>query len=434
MKKCLLFILWMMLLLACGLSHKAPKPSSEAAMIDTELEQLIAEVKQDSTNVALRCKLADAYVRRNQDEDANIWYDKVLELKADYVPALLGKGDILIRAGKRKDGYSFYLKSLMLEDRGEHVQRIARQIGQPYEIEQITHGNHDNVAPCFSPDGKTIAFQSNRDGNMEIYILDIETRYERKITDHPAKDEFPVFSPDGKVLAFTSTRDDSSAAADWRLREIYLLELESNQLTRFTNNDADDWYPSFDSKGERLLYVSTRGDIRDIHFSRQWSDIYIHDIKDNVVSRLTESKFQNGSPCFSSNNKWIVINANRNDKFHIYKMDKHGQHIEQLTFGDANDAAPQFAPDNKQIAFFSDRNGNYDVYLMNRDGSNLTQLTCDPEDEAYPKFSPDGKKIIYHAKQDEKFQIFWIDLTRPISKDNLVKKIENKMSEIAIMH
>lgn len=434
MKKIFLFILGIMLLLACGSSQRGLKSSSQETLTDTELEQVFAEIKQDSTNIELHWKLAEAYARRNQDEDATIWYDKALELKADYIPALIGKAEILLRAGKNKEGYSCYLKSLMIEDGEKYVQQIARRVGQPYEIKQITHGNHDDAAPCFSPDDKLIAFQSNRDGNMEIYTLEIETHYVKRITYHPAQDEFPVFSANGEVIVFTSTRDDSLNSSEWKLREIYFVALKSDHLARFTNNDADDWYPSFDSKGSKLLYVSTRDDIRDIHFSKQWSDIYLHDINEDAITRLTESNFQTGTPCFSSNNKWIVNSANKDGNFHIYKMDNAGQHIEQLTFGDANDSAPQVSPNNKLITFFSDRNGNCDIYLMNSDGSNLVQLTCDSADDAYPKFSSEGKKIIYHSKRDKKFQIFWIDLEKPISRDNLVKKIENKMAEMAMNH
>ncbi|MBN1348147.1 PD40 domain-containing protein [candidate division KSB1 bacterium] len=421
------------IIVGCTSSKKSVQPATEALVDDVEFQQLTEQARQDSMNFELHTKVAKMHSNRGLDDEAISWYDKALQRNSDYIPALIGKGEIFIQQGKQRDGYGQYLRALMLDKSGKYAESIANAIGQPYQISQITHGNHDNAAPCFSPKGKSLLFQSNRDGNMEIYSLELETNYEKRLTDHPAKDEFPVVSPNGKVIAFISTRDDSGASANSESREIYFMDLDGNHVARFTTNDADDWYPSFDSEGNKLLYVSTSGDIRDIAYHKQWSDIYLHDIKKNEIERLTEGKFQTGTPCLSDDGKWLLYNMNPDDNFDIYKMDLETRNTIQLTSGSGNNAAPEFSPNSKQITFFSDRNGNCDIFLMNSDGSNVQQLTCDAMDEAYPRFSPDGKKIVYHARKGEKMQIFWIDLEKPIERDNLVKIIESRMTELAVM-
>ena len=60
--------------------------------------------------------------------------------------------------------------------------------------------------PTWSPDGRRIAFTSNRDGNYEIYIMNADGTGQSNVTNHPASDNYPAWSPDGHKLAFISNR------------------------------------------------------------------------------------------------------------------------------------------------------------------------------------------------------------------------------------
>jgi hypothetical protein len=64
----------------------------------------------------------------------------------------------------------------------------------------------DDTAPAPSPDGKKVAFMSNRDGNWEIYIVDVASKEVTRLTEDAAHDGLPAWSPDGKVIAFASNR------------------------------------------------------------------------------------------------------------------------------------------------------------------------------------------------------------------------------------
>ena len=61
--------------------------------------------------------------------------------------------------------------------------------------------------PVWSPDGKRIAFTSNRDGNYEIYVMNADGSGPKNLTNHKGWDNFATWSPDGKRLAFVSNRD-----------------------------------------------------------------------------------------------------------------------------------------------------------------------------------------------------------------------------------
>jgi TolB protein len=79
-----------------------------------------------------------------------------------------------------------------------------------------------DTAPAWSPDGTQVAFASTRADNWELYLADIATGQETRLTDHPACDHAPEWSPDGKQLAFLSNRDGVWA--------VYILDIKSGQV------------------------------------------------------------------------------------------------------------------------------------------------------------------------------------------------------------
>lgn len=89
---------------------------------------------------------------------------------------------------------------------------------------------------CTATKGK-IAFASDRDGNAEIYIMNVDGSEQRRLTDNHAEDWDPSFSPDGSKIAFESDRDGNS--------EIYIMNVGGSEQTRLTNNPAIDWLPCF---------------------------------------------------------------------------------------------------------------------------------------------------------------------------------------------
>ncbi len=74
------------------------------------------------------------------------------------------------------------------------------------EAELLTDFKADSLRPAWSPDGRRLLFCSNRDGNYDIWLLDLASRAYRRLTDHPAYDCDPTWSPDGGRFAFISSR------------------------------------------------------------------------------------------------------------------------------------------------------------------------------------------------------------------------------------
>lgn len=91
--------------------------------------------------------------------------------------------------------------------------------------------------PTVSPDGKRIAFVSNRDGNNEIYVVDVDGTNPRRVTTDDAVDDYPTWSRDGQWLAFASDRDGDF--------EIFIVRPNGSDLRQLTDNSAQDIDPSW---------------------------------------------------------------------------------------------------------------------------------------------------------------------------------------------
>jgi Tol biopolymer transport system component len=203
------------------------------------------------------------------------------------------------------------------------------------------------------PNGQ-IAFSSNRDGNFEIYSMNDDGSDVTRLTDNDANDFDPSWSPDGEKIAFVSFRDGSNNM------EIYVMNADGSDQTRLTDNDdALDREPSWSPDGEKIAFVSDRDSTGEGDEVGDVNAIYSLDADDGSdVTRLTDTDVP---------------------------LDSH----------------PTWSPDGDRIAFVSFRDGNNEIYSLDADdGSDVTRLTDDARNDLYPTWSPDGEKIAFVSDRD----------------------------------
>jgi hypothetical protein len=99
------------------------------------------------------------------------------------------------------------------------------------DVRNLTKSSADNTAPAWSPDGKLIAFTSNRDGKPQLYLMNADGTGVRRLSNGIYPDVSPAWSPDGKWIAFASTRENQT--------DIYMMDLNGNNVTRLTKTTGD---------------------------------------------------------------------------------------------------------------------------------------------------------------------------------------------------
>jgi len=113
-------------------------------------------------------------------------------------------------------------------------------------IRQLTSSTATNVRPSWSPDGKSIAFQSNRDGPYHIYVMNTDGSNLRQLTSGDNDDRHPNWSPDGKTIAVDTGEEIR--------REIALIDVATKSRTQITKLGMTAQFPSFSPDGKTIAF------------------------------------------------------------------------------------------------------------------------------------------------------------------------------------
>ena len=235
-----------------------------------------------------------------------------------------------------------------------------------------------------------ISFDSTRDGNTEIYVMDADGSDPTRLTDNPAIDRDAAFSPDGQRIVFVSERDGNS--------EVYVMNADGSGQTRLTNNTAEDFQPAFSPDGSKIAFMSNRGPQGDM-------EIFLMDADGTHETQLTPNNTSfDGQPTFSPDSSKIAFVSNRgpdgtpSPNYDIYTMNvDNPSAVARLTNSDASESRPNYSPDGSRIVFRTDRDGNGEIYVMSAGGTGETRLTFDPALDGEPAFSPDGQQIVFRS-------------------------------------
>lgn len=233
-----------------------------------------------------------------------------------------------------------------------------------------------------------ITFESTRDGNEDIYVMDFDGSNIVRLTNDEGRDLQPKWSPGGTHIAFTSCRDDCY--------EIYVMKADGSEQTRltYTGNDREQNYsPNWSPDGTRIAYTHSNVYIN--------SNIFLMYADGTGSTQLTHyyGAFAD-SPNWSPDGTKIIYSL-FNSGIYVINIDGSGQ--ARLTSGPYNREA-SWSPDGSKIIYISDCYKTREIYVMNADGSNQTHLTNNEESEGMPAWSPDGTKIafsIYHEENEE---------------------------------
>ncbi len=243
--------------------------------------------------------------------------------------------------------------------------------------------------PALSPDKKEIVFVSGGD----IWTVPADGGTASLLVSHPATESRPRFSPDGKSLAFTSNRTGNG--------DIYILDFAANDLRRVTFDDVSDNLDAWSPDGKWLYFYSNSKDIAGMN------DIFRVASTGGTPQQISSDRYTNeffaapspdgNSIAFSArgiaNSQWW-----RNGRSHIDESEiwvKRGQNYEQMTQAGAKQLWTMWSADGSQMFFVSDRTGTQNIWSQTGKGQPKQLTNFKTGRVLWASISYDGKQIVF---------------------------------------
>ena len=252
-------------------------------------------------------------------------------------------------------------------------------------MKQITSYKNISFSPSFSPDATKVAYtryltkRLRGRGNLtvqELYIRNLKTGRETLVSGGTGQNSGAVWSPDGKKIAFTKSQSGDP--------NIYLYDVDSQELSPLVVNNGLDVEPSFSPDGKFLVFSSSKTGN---------PELYKIDIETRQQTRLTFNKYYNSSPKWSPSGGSIAFAGldnpfGKRSYFDIFTVNTSGSNIERFTIDSGNNENPAWSANGRHMIFTSTRNRTSDIYFINSDGTGETAIT-----KGLFCYSPDWSKI-----------------------------------------
>ncbi len=253
--------------------------------------------------------------------------------------------------------------------------------------------NADDFGDALSPDGKTVAFiRRTTTGVGEIYTVPLSGGRPRRLTSDSHWVVALMWTPDGRSIVFQSDRG--------ALAQIWRVPAAGGQV------EPDRTYPrvgAFSGDGRRFAYADELGGEPASIWRADLSGaggrvLRTHDLS---ASHFTEDAAQ-----LSPDGKQIAFQSGRAGAAEIWSSSAEGDHPLQLTSLGRHSGTPRWSPDGRWIAFDSRPKQYSQIYLVDAEGRNLHMITTGEYDHAVPSWSRDGKSIYFSSMRTGSYQVW----------------------------
>lgn len=336
------------------------------------------------------------------------------------------------------------------------------------KAQQITTNAAYDADPIWSPDGKQIAFSSDRNGNFDVYLVAAEGGIAQRITTNSATEIPLAFSPDGKEIYFSAqiqkAAENVQFASGW-ITELYKVSTEGGRPEQVVAVPVCSM--SFDKDGKSFLYYDRKGSEdkwRKHHTSSVTRDVVYYNAKKKTHTMLTTNVGEDRDPRYLPGYKDVVFLSERNNgSFNVYKAPANnleqveavthftthpvrflsvanngllcygymgeiytqriGSEPQKVNIEIVNDQAAEqlvkqdfkgvgsfaLSDDGKQIAFVS----RGEVFVTGVDEYATTkQITHTAQAERSPSFSKDGRTLVYASERDGYWNLYQATIVR----------------------
>ena len=193
------------------------------------------------------------------------------------------------------------------------IYKVAATGGQAV---QLTSQASYEKNPVWSPDGRQIAFASDRNGNFDIFVMPAAGGAPKRLTSNSAAEIPWTFSPDGKYVYFSASIQDPATSAMFpstRMTELYKVPADGGRTTQVLGSPAEE--VKWDSRGKFFLYQDQKGmedPLRKHHTSSVTRDIWLYDTATGKHTNLTDHAGEDRSPAISADGQTAYILSERN--------------------------------------------------------------------------------------------------------------------------
>ncbi|HXV61844.1 MAG TPA: protein kinase [Vicinamibacteria bacterium] len=170
--------------------------------------------------------------------------------------------------------------------------------------------------------------------SQELREVDLVNGATRQLTRTLATDRQPAYSPDGRFVVFSSNRTGNL--------DIWLLDRESRVLRQLTDDASQDWDPGFTADGRRVLFSSSRGGNLEI-----WSI----DLDGSNARQLSDDGVNAENPTMTAEGHWVVYSSGNPDHPGLYRVRSDGSEVSRITTG--SHTTPEVSPDGRWALFVS---------------------------------------------------------------------------------
>jgi Tol biopolymer transport system component len=292
---------------------------------------------------------------------------------------------------------------------------------------RLTNDLASDTSPTWSPDGKQIAFNSNREGQQAIFVMNADGSSVRRIHNGLPVSNGAIWLPDGRIRfgdgrnIYTMKPDGSEVvrlnysgepSPDGRQilfikevipgesDELFVANADGRNPRRLTHNKIFDGAPGWSPDGRKIVYTSFP--------DADWTKGFICTINSDGggLTRLTNEPLKaTGPPRWSPDGTRIAFRVSDNPNA-IYVMKADGRNQMKLTDVATGLFGFAWAPDGKKIAYATDYEGNFEIYVINSDPTHQTNLTRHLGEDTTPRWSPDGKKIAFISNREGKTALY----------------------------
>ena len=196
------------------------------------------------------------------------------------------------------------------------------------EAVRLSSPRGEESFPKFSPDGATLAFSGNYDGNTDIYTMPVAGGLPQRITHHGAPDRVIDWYPDGKAILFATTMTSFKD----RFNQLYQVSAEGGLPEQLPMPYGE--FGAISPNGKSIVFTTISVDFRTWKRYRGGMnpDLWLFDLATLKARNITKSAAAESVPMWSGNKLYFLSDRDENKRFNLWSLDLGNDRLKQVTF------------------------------------------------------------------------------------------------------